>query len=55
MPYRVLIVDDQRMARQLFESVIEGAEWYELAGSLESAEEAAKTFCLRSVAIAARL
>ncbi|MBE7008577.1 MAG: response regulator transcription factor [Ruminococcaceae bacterium] len=44
MPYRVLIVDDQRMARQLFESVIEGAEWYELAGSLESAEEAAE-FC----------
>lgn len=44
MPYRVLIVDDQRMARQLFESVIEGAKWYELAGSLESAEEAAE-FC----------
>jgi len=44
MPYRVLIVDDQRMARQLFESVVASSEQYRLAGSLDAAEDAAP-FC----------
>ncbi len=47
MPYRVLIVDDQRMARSLFESVIASSERYVLAGSLEAAGDAAP-FCASS-------
>ena len=47
MAYRVLIVDDQRMARALFESVIASSERYTLAGSLEKAEDAAP-FCAAS-------
>ena len=44
MPYRVLIVDDQRMARQLFENVVVSSENYTLVGSLDAAEDAAP-FC----------
>ena len=47
MPYRVLIVDDQRMARQLFENVVVSSERYALAGSLDAAEDAAP-FCATS-------
>ena len=44
IPYRVLIVDDQRMARQLFESVIAASERYTLAGSIACAADAGP-FC----------
>lgn len=41
MAYKVLIVDDQRVARQLFEGIVKESGRYELAGSLSSAREAA--------------
>lgn len=40
MPYRVLIVDDQAMPRQLFESFVAASENYELVASLDSAKVA---------------
>ena len=40
MPYRVLIVDDQTMPRQLFESFVAASEKYELVASLDSAKVA---------------
>lgn len=38
MPYRVLIVDDQSMPRQLFESFVAASDNYELAASVDSAK-----------------
>lgn len=40
MAVRVLIVDDQAMPRQLFESIINNSENYELAASVDSASVA---------------
>ena len=40
MPYNVLIVDDQAMPRQLFESFVASSEKYELVASLDSAKVA---------------
>lgn len=40
MSYKVLIVDDQTMPRQLFESFVAASENYELAASLDSAKVA---------------
>lgn len=37
MPYRVLIVDDQRMSRQLFESIVSSNESYVVAAAVETA------------------
>ena len=37
MPYRVLIVDDQRMSRHLFESIVAANENYTVAASVETA------------------
>ena len=37
MPYRVLIVDDQRMSRQLFESIVASDPGYTIAASVETA------------------
>ena len=37
MPYRVLIVDDQRMSRQLFESIVAANENYTVAAAVETA------------------
>ena len=42
MAYRVLIVDDFLMSRQVFENAIKMSADYEAAGSLPSAEEAVK-------------
>ena len=42
MSYKVLIVDDQRFARQMFENIVNSSENYELAGSMSSAEQAAR-------------
>ncbi|MBQ9550814.1 MAG: response regulator transcription factor [Lachnospiraceae bacterium] len=39
-PYRVLVVEDFLMSRQLFENIVNSAEDFELAGSLSSADEA---------------
>lgn len=38
MPYKVLIVDDQIMSRQLFESFVAASGRYELAASVETAK-----------------
>lgn len=46
MPYRVLIVDDQIVPRQLFEAVIASSDRYELAGSIDSAR-VADAWCAR--------
>ena len=47
MPYRVLIVDDQSMPRQLFESFVAAApDRYELAASVDSAK-VAYAWCAR--------
>lgn len=40
MPYKVLIVDDQIMSRQLFESFVAASENYELAASVDTARVA---------------
>ena len=40
MAYKVLIVDDQNMSRQLFESFVRDSENYELVYALDSASEA---------------
>ena len=37
MPYRVLIVDDQRMSRQLFESIVASNKRYAVAAAVETA------------------
>ena len=37
MPYRVLIVDDQRMSRKLFESIVSANENYTVAAAVETA------------------
>ena len=37
MPYRVLIVDDQLIPRQLFENTVTGSDRYVLAAALDSA------------------
>ena len=44
MGYKVLIVDDQTMSRQLFESFIAASDNYELAASVETAKYA-DTYC----------
>lgn len=46
MAYKVLIVDDQKIARMLFEGIVTGSERYALAGSLSSARRAAE-LCAR--------
>ncbi len=45
---RVLIIDDQRIAREYMESVVKNGEDYELAGSLSKADFAS-TVCCRNV------
>ncbi|MBQ4227304.1 MAG: response regulator transcription factor, partial [Clostridia bacterium] len=40
MPFRVLVVDDQTISRQLFESFIASSERYELAASVSTARYA---------------
>lgn len=44
MGYKVLIVDDQTMSRQLFESFVAASDNYELAASVETAKYA-DTYC----------
>ncbi|MBQ8960645.1 MAG: response regulator transcription factor [Ruminococcus sp.] len=40
MAYRVLIADDQKMVRQMFETAVNGSERYEVAGMAETPEKA---------------
>lgn len=46
MPYNVLIVDDQIMSRQLFESFVAASENYEMTASVETAK-IADAYCAR--------
>lgn len=45
MAYKVLIVDDQKMVRQMFETVLNGTSDYTIAGMAQTAEEAVRS-CL---------
>jgi len=40
MPYRVMIVDDQTISRQLFESFVTSSDNYQLVISIDNASEA---------------
>ena len=40
MAYRLLIADDQKMIRQMFEVAVKASENYEIAGMAETPEEA---------------
>ena len=40
MAYKVLIVDDQKMVRQMFETAVNSSPDYEIAGMAQTAEEA---------------
>ena len=40
MAYKVLIVDDQKMVRQMFETAVNSSPAYEVAGMAQTAEEA---------------
>lgn len=46
MAYKVLIVDDQTMPRQLFETIIQNSENYELVAGIDSAS-VANVYCAR--------
>ncbi|MGN1175193.1 MAG: hypothetical protein ACI4S1_07025 [Roseburia sp.] len=46
MAYKVLVVDDQAMPRQLFENMIKSAENYELVACIETAK-VADMYCAR--------
>lgn len=46
MPYNVMVVDDQVMPRQLFESIINNSENYELVASVDSAS-IADVYCAK--------
>ena len=45
MAYKVLIVDDQKMVRQMFETAVNSSPAYEVAGMAQTAEEAVRN-CL---------
>ena len=43
MAYKVLIVDDQKMVRQMFETAVNSSPDYKIAGMAQTAEEAVLT------------
>ena len=45
MAYRILIADDQKMVRQMFETAVKSSPDYEIAGMAQTAEEAVRS-CL---------
>lgn len=46
MPYKVMVVDDQTIPRQLFENIINNSEDYDLAASVDSAS-VADVYCAK--------
>ena len=46
MKYRVMIVEDQTMPRQLFELILQSSEHFELAISIDNAAMA-DVYCLK--------
>ena len=49
MAYRVLIVDDQKMVRQMFETAVKSSPDYEIAGMAQTAEEAVLICCEQKI------
>ena len=49
MAYRVLIVDDQKMVRQMFETAVKNSPDYEIAGMAKTAEEAVRICCEQKI------
>ena len=49
MAYRVLIVDDQKMVRQMFETAVKSSPDYEIAGMAQTAEEAVQICCEQEI------
>ena len=49
MAYRVLIVDDQKMVRQMFETAVKSSPDYEIAGMAQTAYEAVQICCEQEI------
>ena len=49
MAYRVLIVDDQKMVRQMFETAVKSSPDYEIAGMAQTADEAVQICCEQEI------
>ena len=49
MAYRVLIVDDQKMVRQMFETAVKSSPDYEIAGMAQTAEKAVQICCEQEI------
>ncbi len=49
MAYSVLIVDDQKMVRQMFETAVKSSTDYEIAGMAQTAEEAVQICCEQKI------
>ena len=51
MAYKVLIVDDQKMVRQMFETAVNSSPAYEIAGMAQTAEEAVRSCLEQKIAL----
>ena len=49
MAYRIVIADDQKMVRQMFETAVKSSPDYELAGMAQTAEEAVRICCEQDI------
>ena len=49
MAYSVLIVDDQKMVRQMFETAVKSSPDYEIAGMAHTADEAVQICCEQEI------
>lgn len=49
MAYRVLIADDQKMVRQMFETAVKSSPDYEIAGMAQTADEAVQICCEQEI------
>jgi len=49
LAYRVLIVDDQKMVRQMFETAVKSSPDYEIAGMAQTADEAVQICCEQEI------
>jgi len=49
LAYRVLIADDQKMVRQMFETAVKSSPDYEIAGMAQTADEAVQICCEQEI------
>ena len=49
MAYRIVIADDQKMVRQMFETAVKSSPDYELAGMAQTADEAVRICCEQDI------